>query len=89
VCKIGYTTTTVYDRVRQINAATGVVAPWYPVFSYKCPNGRMLEQEIHEHLQLLGMRLNPNREGFIIDTDSARTIVESMGKKYKMDDLNA
>jgi hypothetical protein len=49
----------------------------------------MLEQEIHEHLQLLGMRLNPNREGFVIDTDSARTIIESMGKKYKMDDLNA
>jgi hypothetical protein len=89
VCKIGYTTTTVYDRVRQINASTGVITPWYPVFSYKCPNGRMLEQEIHEHLQLLGVRVNPNREGFVIDTDSARTIIESMGKKYKIGDLNA
>jgi hypothetical protein len=89
VCKIGYTTTTVYDRVRQINSSTGVITPWYPVFSYKCPNGRMLEQEIHEHLQLLGVRVNLNREGFVIDTDSARTIIESMGKKYKTDDLNA
>jgi hypothetical protein len=49
----------------------------------------MLEQEIHEHLQLLGVRISPNREGFSIDTNSARTIIESMGKKYKTDDLNA
>ena len=41
ICKIGYTTTTVYDRTKQINSATGVITPWYPVFTYKCPNGRM------------------------------------------------
>jgi len=83
ICKIGYTTTTVYDRVKQINSATGVITPWYPVFSYKCPNGRMLEQEIHEYLALRGMRINDKREGFNIDTDSARAIIEELGKKYK------
>jgi hypothetical protein len=49
----------------------------------------MLEQEIHEHLQLLGVRISPNREGFCIDTDSARTIIESMGKKYDLGEINA
>ena len=88
ICKIGYTTTTVYDRVKQINSATGVITPWYPVFSYKCPNGRMLEQEIHEELALMGMRVNDRREGFTIDSDSARAIIEKLGKKYKINDIN-
>jgi hypothetical protein len=88
ICKIGYTTTTVYDRTRQINSATGVIAPWYPVFTYKCPNGRMLEQEVHDHLENIGVRVNPNREGFIIDTNSARDIIENIGKKYKSNEIN-
>lgn len=83
ICKIGFTTTTVYQRVKEINNATGVITPWYPVFSYKCPNGRMLEQEIHEYLALQGMRINDKREGFAIDSDSARVIIEKLGKKYK------
>lgn len=83
ICKIGYTTTTVHDRVKQINSATGVITPWYPVFTYKCPNGRMLEQEVHEHLMLMGARINDKREGFAVDTDNARAIIEELGKKYK------
>lgn len=88
VCKIGYTTQTVYERTRQINSATGVIIPWIPTFSYKCPNGLMLEQEIHTHLELLGFRVNPNREGFIIDSSSARNIIESIGKKYQSNYIN-
>jgi len=88
ICKIGYTTTTVYDRVRQLNLATGVITPWYPVFSYKCPNGRLLEQEIHNYLEQIGVRINPNREGFVIDTDTARNIIENIGKKYKSNEIN-
>ncbi len=83
ICKIGYTTTTVYDRVKQINGATGVITPWDPIFSYKCSDGRALEREIHEELELMGVRVNNRREGFAIDTDSARAIVEKLGKKYK------
>jgi hypothetical protein len=88
ICKIGYTTTTVYDRTKQINSATGVITPWYPVFTYKCPNGRMLEQEVHDYLENIGVRVNPNREGFIIDTNSARDIIENIGKKYKSNEIN-
>jgi hypothetical protein len=82
ICKIGYTTTTVYDRTRQINAATGVIIPWYPVFTYKCPSGPMLEYDVHHHLEMIGVRVNPNREGFIISSDDARVIIEKLGTKY-------
>lgn len=83
ICKIGFTTTTVYDRVRQINSATGVITPWYPVFAYKCPNGRMLEQEVHNELEFLGARLNKKREGFYTSSEDARKIIERLGSKYQ------
>ena len=83
ICKIGYTTTTVYDRVRQINLATGVITPWYPVFAYKCPNGRMLESEVHNELEKLGARINKKREGFYMSSDDARKIIEQLGSKYQ------
>ena len=88
ICKVGYTTTTVYDRVKQINSATGVITPWDPVFSYKCSDGRALEREIHEELERTGIRVNPKREGFAIDTDSARYIIERLGKNYKINEEN-
>ena len=88
ICKIGFTTSTVYDRVKQINSATGVITPWYAVFTYKCPDGRMLEQDIHDYLEEIGVRVNPNREGFVIDTDTARNIIENIGKKYKSNEIN-
>jgi hypothetical protein len=88
VCKIGYTTTTVYDRVRQINMAVGVIMPWYPVFVYKCPNGAMLEREVHDELERLGARINPKREGFYMSSDTARNIIERLGKKYETSGLS-
>jgi hypothetical protein len=88
ICKIGFTTTTVYQRVSEINNATGVITPWYPVFSYKCPDGRMLERDIHEYLAMRGTRVNPNREGFQISSDDARVIIEKLGKNYISNEIN-
>jgi len=88
ICKIGMTTTSVRQRVDEINAATGVITPWYPVYSYKCVNSYYLEQEIHKHLQDRGYRLNPKREGFTIDSNTARTVVESLGSKYQVESIN-
>ena len=78
ICKIGYTTTTVYQRVKEINRATGVIVPWDPVYTYKCPDGRALERDIHEYLEVRGVRVNDRREGFTIDIDSARDIIEKL-----------
>ena len=88
ICKIGFTTTTVYQRVKEINRATGVIIPWDPVFSYKCSDGRALERDIHEYLSIRGVRVNNKREGFTIDVDSARDIIEKLGKNYKINEEN-
>jgi hypothetical protein len=82
ILKIGYTTTSIPQRTREINSSTGVITPWFPVFGYKCASGYMLEQEIHRYLENLGIRVNPNREGFEIDIDTAIEIIEDLGKKY-------
>lgn len=82
VVKIGHTTRNVPDRVREINAAPGVIFPWEAHFSYKCPNGRMLEEEVHSHLEEMGLRPNKRREGFTIDVTDAIKIIEELGKKY-------
>lgn len=83
VCKIGYTTKTVYDRCRQINTSAGVITPWYPVFAYKCPSGPMLEKEVHNYLEKMGKRVNKNKEGFELDSTEAIKVIEHIGKKYQ------
>ena len=83
LCKIGFTRHTLYERVRQLNASSGVITPWYPVFSYKCPDGRMLESEVHRYLEDMGTRVNSKREGFEISSTDAIRIIEELGKKYQ------
>jgi hypothetical protein len=85
ICKIGFTTTSVYQRVKEINSATGVIIPWYSVYSYKCPDGRALEQEVHKSLEIRGLRVNNDREGFSVTTEDARILIEALGKKYQRD----
>lgn len=83
ICKIGMTTTSVRQRVAEINAATGVITPWFPVYSYKCVNSYLLEQEVHSRLEKLGFRVNNRREGFECTTNEAIRIIEELGWKYQ------
>ena len=76
ICKIGMTTTSVPQRVREINSATGVITPWFAVYQYKCINSYALEQAVHRYLEDLGYRVNPNREGFEIRSDVAIQVIE-------------
>lgn len=80
ICKIGMTTTSVAQRTREINSATGVITPWYCVYSYKCLNSALLEKEVHHKLQSMGYRVNENREGFRIESDKAELIIEEVAK---------
>ena len=82
ICKIGMTTTTVDQRVKEINSATGVITPWYPVYRYKCLNSYYLEQDIHSYLEKRGYRVNPRREGFEIDSSTAISVINMLGEKY-------
>lgn len=81
ICKIGMTTTSVRQRVEEINSATGVITPWIPVYRYECINSLTLEQAVHLELQRLGYRVNPRREGFEISSNEAIRIIEELGEK--------
>ena len=81
VCKIGMTTTTVTQRVKEINSATGVITPWIPVYRYECINSYALEQAVHGELERLGHRINPNREGFEVTSEVAIQTIERLADK--------
>ena len=81
ICKIGMTTTSVRQRVHEINSATGVITPWIPVYKYECINSLTLEQAVHLELQRLGYRVNPRREGFEIPSNEAIKVIERLGKE--------
>jgi hypothetical protein len=80
ICKIGMTTTSVNQRVKEINSATGVITPWFPVYKYPCLNSRVLEQAVHQRLELMGYRVNPKREGFEIKSTQAIEVIEELAK---------
>ena len=82
VVKIGMTTTSVIQRSKEISAATGVITPWYPVYSLKVGNAYLLEQEVHRYLEDRGCRLNPRREGFEITSKQAIAVIKELSKKY-------
>lgn len=83
VVKIGMTTTTVSQRVKEINQATGVIEKWFPIYTYKCVHSHDLELEIHKYLEANGHRINPNREGFDLDVETAINVIEDLGRKYQ------
>jgi len=83
IVKIGFTERNVFDRLKEINAAPGVIIPWNVVWSYKCPHGRALESEVHSHLEHMGLRPNVKREGFSISVTDAIKIIEELGQKYQ------
>lgn len=79
--KIGMTTTSVMQRVHEINRATGVPTPWIPVFDYKCMRSDLLEAELHEYFD--SYRVSDNREMFRVDSISVQNAIESLGGKYR------
>lgn len=83
ICKIGYTTTSVTQRTAEINSHSGIITPWFSVFSYKCVNAKVLEKEVHHLLTQRGHRVNPKREGFEIASKIAIDLIKELGWKYQ------
>jgi hypothetical protein len=81
ICKIGMTTTSVPQRIKEINSATGVITPWFEVFKYKCINSHVLEKAVHLHLASRGHRVNDRREGFEISSKDAIQVIKELGEK--------
>lgn len=82
ICKIGMTTKTVAERVKEINYATGVITPWFPVYKHKCVNARMVERDVHVKLEQLGLRVNPKKEGFEMSSQLAIDTIKQVADKY-------
>lgn len=81
ICKIGMTTTSVHQRIKEINSATGVITPWFEVFKYQCINSHVLEKAVHEYLASRGYRVNDRREGFEISSKDAIDVIKELGEK--------
>jgi hypothetical protein len=74
ILKIGYTDRSVQDRVREINAATGVIIPYYPIASFHCKAPKHIETLVHQ--ALASHRVN--KEGFNIKLAQAEKIIHKI-----------
>jgi hypothetical protein len=84
ICKIGMTTISVTQRTKEINAATGVITPWFSVYKHKCINSREIERRVHSKLQTMGARINNKREGFECSTDLAISIIKEVASEFEI-----
>lgn len=84
VCKVGMTTTSVSQRTKEINSATGVITPWFSVYKHKCLNSREIERRVHDKLQALGTRVNSRREGFECSTELAISIIKEVASEFEL-----
>ena len=82
--KIGFTKNKPSERVKQINAATGVALDFDVKYQFPCFNAHDLEKEIHHYLEAEGFRVNRKKEFFNITVEQAISVIERLGESYKM-----
>ena len=80
LCKIGMTDRTVQERVKEINAATGVIIPWEIGFQFPCSNSSALEKEVHAHFSDRSV----SKEGFSVTLEQAIEAIQELGAKYQI-----
>jgi hypothetical protein len=83
ILKIGFTSKSPYERLKELNSSTGVLVPYTLAYLYNCVNPYNLEQEIHKELQEKGMRINNRREGFKTNLNDVILLIDYLGKKYQ------
>ena len=79
VLKIGMTTRTVEERVRELNSATGVLIPLQVRAKFRVKNPLDTEQAIFKILT--ERRIRRDREFFNIPLDDAKSIIDAYLKK--------
>lgn len=73
LCKIGSTERTPEERLKEINAGTGVIFPWKLYDAFPCKAPRSVEKLVHK---VLGeVRVDPRKEGFAIYPKIARETI--------------
>ena len=86
LCKIGFTKNKPSERVKQINAATGVALDFVVEWAFPCFNAHDVEKQVHHYLEENGFRVNKHKEFFNVTVDQAKSVVERIGEPYKMQD---
>ena len=86
LCKIGFTKNKPSERVKQINAGTGVAMDFVVEWAFPCFNAHDVEQQVHKYLEDNGFRVNKNKEFFNVSVNEAKAVVERIGEPYKMND---
>lgn len=86
LCKIGFTKNKPSERVKQINAATGVALDFVVEWAFPCFNAHDVEKQVHHYLEENGFRVNKSKEFFNVTVDQAKAVVERIGEPYKMQD---
>ena len=84
LCKIGFTKNKPSERVKQINAATGVALDFVVEWAFPCFNAHDVEKQVHRYLEDNGFRVNKSKEFFNVTVDEAKAVVERIGEPYKM-----
>lgn len=79
--KIGRTSRSVEERVREVSSATGIPSPFTTEYSIGVQDGVLAEKEIHTLLN--AYRYNRQREFFEIDLEQAIAGVNYVCLKYK------
>lgn len=86
VLKIGYTTRSIYDRVKEINRATGILEPLGVRAIWTVDDPRQIEKMIHRQLEQY--RIRKDREFFRIDYYRAFKIIYDLIKDEKIKVIN-
>lgn len=76
IAKIGMTTRTVEERVREINSATGVLDPYGVRACWRVSDPRLAETLVHAAFR--PYRIRADREFFRIDYHAARELVDRL-----------
>lgn len=84
LCKIGFTKNKPSERVKQINAATGVALDFVVEWAFPCFNAHDVEKQVHRYLEDNGFRVNKSKEFFNVTVNEAKAVVERIGEPYKM-----
>ncbi len=71
ILKIGYTDRTPQSRLKEINAGTGVITPWYIVNAFACKAPSHIEGLIHTQL----WEYHVNKEGFAVTPSMAEDVI--------------
>ena len=80
ILKIGFTTNSPEDRVKDLSRATGVPTPFTVAFFMHVTSTSRAEREIH--LKLDKYRVSANREFFTVPLQEAIKIIQEVAKEY-------